>query len=134
MKNTILLLFSLLALGAVTSCTKQEGQIMVRFQNNLTLDIAGAVMYFDDTHQTTVGDIPAGSTTDYILFDYFQTGDSWPMGLLNGTSEGEAFQASSGLWCGTGVDFRQLEPGHYTLGINQFGQDSTVFYLLKFAE
>jgi hypothetical protein len=46
----------------------------------------------------------------------------------------EEINASGGIWCGTGVEFKQLEPGDYTLKIEQFERDSFVFYLLSFVD
>lgn len=130
------ILFALLAFTGLFSagCTKDNAQILVRFQNTLTQDITDARLQFDDTHATDVGLIPAGDVTDYIVFDYFEVGDDWPMGILYAQKEGADFSAWSGLWCGTGVEFKQLEPGHYTLEIVKLGTDSTGFYQMRFVE
>ena len=135
MKKTLFALLSLVALFSAR-CTKdaETTQILVRFQNTLSQDITDARLEFDDVHKTDIGLIPAGSVTDYIAFDYFQTGDAWPMGILNGEKNGEPFSAFSGLWCGTGVDFKQLEAGQYTIVITQVGDISNPFYQLKFVE
>ena len=130
------ILFALLALTALFSadCAKDNAQILVRFQNTLTQDITDARLQFDDSHITDVGLLPAGGMTDYIVFDYFEVGDDWPMGFLNGKKEGEDFSAWSGLWCGTGVTFKQLDPGSYTLEIVKLGTDSTGFFQMRFVE
>ncbi len=137
MKNTILLLFSLLALAGVSSCKKSADrgdQILVRFQNNTDLNIDNAVMNFDELHMTAIGNIPAGGQTDYIPFDYFLIGETMPMGILQGTSAGNSFTASTVVWCGTGVTFEQLESGMHTVEIfPQTASDSTVYYYLRFA-
>jgi hypothetical protein len=130
------ILFALLALTAFFSadCTKENAQIFVRFQNTLTQDITDARMEFGDTHITDVGVLPAGGVTDYIVFDYFEVGDDWPMGYLKGKKGDADFSAWSGLWCGTGVEFKQLEPGYYTVEVVQFGTDSTGFFQMRFVE
>lgn len=89
-------------------------------------------MTFGDDYITNVGSIPAGSTTGYLEFDYFETGDGLPMGALNGTVNGESFMAWAGLWCGTGVEFKQLEPGDYTLEISKTEYSGIPSYWLKF--
>ena len=135
MKKTLFALLSLVALFSAR-CTKDADttQILVRFQNTLSQDITDARLEFDDVHKTDIGLIPAGSVTDYIAFDYFQTGDSWPMGILKGEKNGEPFSAFSGFWCGTGVVYKQLEAGYHTVAIIQVGADSTAYYQLKFIE
>ncbi|MCB0532074.1 MAG: hypothetical protein KDD14_07725 [Saprospiraceae bacterium] len=133
MKKILISAFALFALIAV-ACNKQNDQTMVRFHNTLGQDITDAHMDFDDDHKTDVGFIPAGGTTNYIEFDYFLTGDDWPMGTLAGVKGGEAFSAWSGLWCGTGVTFKQLEPGLYQIDIVHLGVDSLGWNQLIFAD
>lgn len=119
---------------AASSCSEREAQIRVRFQNNLSSDIHAARMEFGETHVTELGELPAGQTSEYFTFNYFETGADLPMGLLNGEKDGLAFSAWAGLWCGTGVEFKQLEAGDYTIEIKQFGVDSTGFYQILFVE
>lgn len=133
MKKTLFAAFALFALLSA-ACTKTNDQVLVRFQNTLSQDITEAVMTFDDTHSTAVGLISAGAATDYIAFDYFETGDGWPTGYLNGKKGDEDFSAWSGLFCGTGVTFKQLEPGSYTLEILEFEYEGGKFYQIKFVE
>ncbi len=133
MKKILIAAITLFALFS-TACTKQDDQIRVRFHNTLDQDITDARMEFDDNNQTAIGLIPAGATTDYVDFDYFQVGDSWPMGSLKGNKEGEVFSAWSGMWCLTGVTLKQLEPGDYQIDIVKFGSGPEAWYQLKFAE
>lgn len=130
------ILFAMLALAGLfsASCTKDNAQVYVRFQNTLTQDIADARLEFDDTHVTDVGLVPAGALTDYFVFDYFEVGDNWPMGTLYGRQGDADFSATSGLWCGTGVEFKQLEPGYYTIEVLKIGADSTGWFQLKFVD
>ncbi len=121
-------------LFVASSCNEREGLVRVRFQNNLSSDIHTASMEFDETNVTALGELPAGQTSEYFTFNYFQTGADLPMGLLKGEKEGAAFSAWAGLWCGTGVEFKQLEAGDYTIEIKQFGTDSTGFYQILFVE
>ena len=104
-----------------SSCKDQreetEGTIKIRFHNQLNHDITNAYYDFSPEHQTSIGWIPAGISTGYIEFDYFEVGDGIPMGFLRGKMLGQEFSAYSGLWCGTGVTFYQLEPGKYTMEI-----------------
>jgi hypothetical protein len=131
MKKMLFALFAAVALFA-TACSKD--QIRVRFQNTLDQDITAANMVFNDEHLTTVGLIPAGATTEYIDFQYFEVGSGIPMGMLKGQKGDEEISAWGGLWCATGVEFKQLAPGNYTLKIEQFGSDSLVFYQLSFVD
>lgn len=133
MKKTLFVLFTLMTLFSA-NCTKDNDTIFVRFQNTLTQDITDARLEFDETHVTDIGLIPAGGMTDYIVFDYFEVGDNWPMGFIYGKKDGEDFSAWSGLWCGTGVNFKQLEPGSYTIEVSHVGTDTTGFFQLKFVE
>ncbi|HLP93361.1 MAG TPA: hypothetical protein VK168_04960 [Saprospiraceae bacterium] len=112
-----LVLFVFLCNACKDQRDEEVETIMVRFQNQLSQDITEAYYDFDPAHQTTIGLIPAGGTTDYIEFSYFQVGDGIPMGLLRGKKAGEDFSAWAGLWCATGVTFYQLEPGKYTIEI-----------------
>jgi hypothetical protein len=97
-------------------------------------------MDFDAQNMTPVGPISAGETTDYIAFNYFEVGyypggdDVHPVGSLNGKKDGVDFKAWSGNWCGTGVEYKQLEPGKYALEIVQVGEDSIGFYQIRFLD
>ncbi|MDO8368211.1 MAG: hypothetical protein Q7T20_15530 [Saprospiraceae bacterium] len=137
------------ALGLVTlfsnACTKdpvsENGTlIMVRFQNSTDSDLEEAQMEFDSVNTTDVGAIPAGETTNYMVFDYFQTGYypggdyQFPTGSLNGKKDGVAFHAWSLNWCGTGVEYKQLDPGKYTIEIIKVGNDSPWTYQIKFVD
>ncbi len=100
--------FAFLAFVAlfIASCSEKNEDIMVRFQNTLSDDITDARMEFSDNHVTDIGSIPAGGTTDYVLFDYFEVGDRLPMGALFGKKGDADFIALSGLFCDTGVEFK----------------------------
>ncbi len=97
-------------------------------------------MDFDAQNMTLVGQIAAGETTGYIAFNYFNIGYypggdyDFPTGALNGKKDGVAFAAWSGNWCGTGVEYKQLEPGKYTLELLKVGADSTAFYQIRFVD
>lgn len=97
-------------------------------------------MEFDSANTTNVGLILAGETTDYIVFDYFELGYYpggdyvFPMGSLNGKKDGVAFSAWSLNWCGTGVEYKQLEPGKYTIEIIKVGSDSPWNYQIKLVD
>jgi hypothetical protein len=129
------LLFVALALLAFlgSSCKDQQdenlGTILIRFQNQLNHDITDAYYDFDPNHQTDIGWIPAGGSTGYIEFSYFEVGDGIPMGFLRGKMLGQDFSAWSGLWCGTGVTFYQLAPGKYTMEIVEGNPEFANAYL-----
>ena len=133
MKKILFVAFALLALFTA-ACTKHNDQILVRFQNNLGSNIEASRLSFDETHITEIGALPAGAKSDYIPFDYFLVGAELPMGILDGKKDGADFSASAGLWCGTGVEFKQLEPGKYTIEINKIGVDSFVYYQIGFLD
>jgi hypothetical protein len=120
MKKLLFVAFALLVFVG-SSCKDQQDEIvntiMIRFHNQMNQDITDAYYDFDPDHQTPIGWIPAGGSTGYIEFDYFEVGDGIPMGFLRGKQVGQDFSAWSGLWCGTGVTFYQLEPGKYTMEI-----------------
>jgi hypothetical protein len=129
------ILFAALVLISLASCSKTTTEeVLVRFQNTMDEDITTARYEFGESNQFDLGVIPANTTTEYQPFDYFQTGDGLPMGVLHGLVGGTELWASSGLWCGTGVEFSQLEPGKYTLVITKYSSNDEVFYQLKFAE
>lgn len=131
------ILFAALALVLIslTSCTETCcDEVLIRFQNTLDRDITTARYDFGEPHQFDLGVIPANTTTEYQSFDYFEIGDGLPMGSLHGFAGDSELWASAGLWCGTGVEFSQLEPGKYTLVITKDGSDDTGFYRLTFAE
>lgn len=110
----------------LAACSSDNDQISVRFHNVLAQDITDAEMQFDDDHITNVGFIPAGDTTDYIVFDYFEIGDeSWPMGALKGEKSGAEFTASPLNWCGTGLEIKQLDPGYYQIEIEELAHPDT---------
>jgi len=121
------------------ACCKTEDQVFVRFHNATDSAIEDSSMDFDTQNTTHVGQIAADETTDYLVFDYFeigyyQGGDyDHPTGALNGKKDGVAFTAWSGNWCGTEVEYKQLEPGKYTLQITKVG-DSTGFYQIRFVD
>jgi hypothetical protein len=133
MKKTLLALLLFTALFN-TQCKKDDAletdQVLVRFDNTLPEAITGARLEFDDIHKTDIGLIPANSTTGYIAFDYFQTGADLPMGMIYGKQGDADFTAWAGLWCGTGVEFKQLEPGFYTIRIEGDGEMA----LMRFVE
>jgi len=131
--------FAFLALVAlfIASCSEKNEDIMVRFHNTLSDDITDARMEFSDNHITDIGLIPAGGTTDYVLFDYFEVGDHLPMGALFGKKGDADFIARSGLFCATGVEFKQLEPGYYQIDVVEFPNiDTTNWhqYYIKLAD
>jgi hypothetical protein len=129
-------IFALLAAATLFATACSKDQIRVRFQSTLDQDITAANMIFTEEHSTAVGLIPAGATTEYIDFQYFEVGSGVPMGTLIGQKGGEEINAWGGLWCDAGVEFKQLEPGDYTLKIEQFTSDtdSLVYYLLDFVD
>ena len=122
------------------ACTKTNEQVLVRFQNSTESAIEESSLDFDAQNMTDVGPIAAGETTDYIVFNYFEVGyytgggSVHPIGSLNGKKDGVAFKAWSWNWCGTGVEYKQLEPGKYTLEIVQVGEDSVGFYQIRFLD
>ncbi len=141
------LLFAALAIATLfaTSCTKDPApengnQILVRFQNSTDSAIEEALMEFDSANTTGVGAILAGETTDYIVFDYFRVGYydggdyHFPTGYLNGKKDGVAFSAWSLNWCGTGVEYKQLDPGKYTMEIIKVGAESPWTYQINFVD
>lgn len=144
------ILFAALAFAAFFSaaCSKSNEEvdyrsnqeILVRFQNSTDSPIEESAMTFDGASLTDVGSIPAGETTDYIVFDYFEVGYyeggdyQFPVGSLNGKKDGGQFSAWSGNWCGTGVSYKQLEPGEYTLQIVATGVDVPFAYVIDFVE
>jgi len=140
MKKILFAAFAIVSLF-LTACREEKDllpeetdQIMVRFQNSLSSDLEGVRMEFDDTNVTELGSIAVGQKTAYFDFDYFLVGDGFPMGVLNGKKDGLDFSAWSGLWCGTGVEFKQLDPGFYTIEIVQLGQEVPGFYQIRFLE
>jgi len=144
MKKTLFAALTLVALFA-TSCTKDpisenSTHILVRFQNSTDSPIEASQMEFDSANTTNVGLILKGETTDYIVFDYFELGYYagsdyiFPTGSLNGKKDGVAFHAWSLNWCGTGVEYKQLEPGKYTIEITSTGNDSPWTYQIKFVD
>jgi len=130
------ILFATLTLISIltVSCTKPDDQVLVRFQNNLDADIVDAQYNFDDTNTTSVGLLPAHSTSDYLEFNYFQIGAELPMGIMEGEVGESNIYASSGLWCGTGVEFSQLKPGKYTISITETGSEEPWHYQLLFVK
>jgi hypothetical protein len=134
------ILFAAFALSILftAACCKPNDQILVRFQNTTDSALEETSMDFDETNKTFVGLIAAGETTAYIPFDYFEAGFypggdyDHPTGSLNGKKDGVAFSAWYGNWCGTGVAYKQLEPGKYTLQVIQVGEDSLGFYQIRF--
>jgi len=144
MKKILFVALSIATLFA-TSCTKDpieknNNQILVRFQNSLTSNLEEANMDFYGTNVTDIGPIQAGETTDYIVFDYFEVGYytggdyDYPTGNLKGKKDGVTFSAWSGNWCGTGVEYKQLEPGEYTIEIVEVPSDPIGAYWIKFVE
>lgn len=145
MKN---ILFAVLSFAAILafSCTKDplwgnNNQILVRFHNTLDTRIEASRMEFDSTNIMDVGEIPAGETTDYIAFDYFQVGYypggdyQFPTGYFKGNKDGVAFFGWSGNWCGTGVEYKQLEPGYYTIEIEYLNPNPDYSaYHIRFVE
>lgn len=125
-----LTLFSILTI----SCSKSENAVLIRFKNTLGQDISNARFDIDSDHFTTIGLLKAGETSDYIIFDYFQKGDGLPMGTLSGQLTDSEFWASSGLWCGTGVNFEVLESGKYTIIISEVGPVKGGNYRISFAD
>ena len=130
------ILFASLAIISIfaASCSKSTDGIFVRFQNTLDQDIIDADYVFNEDHHTWLGLLPAGETTNYVPFEYFEVGSGSPVGFVNGRLDDGDFSAWSGQWCGTGVTYSQLEPGNYTIVISKVGSDSSGFYLLKFAQ
>ncbi len=139
MKKILFAAFAFLTLLTV-ACTEHNEQVLVRFQNSTDSAIEEARMEFDGANTTDVGSIPAGETTDYIVFDYFEVGYydgsdyNFPIGYLNGKKDGVDFSAWSLNWCGTGVELKQLEPGKYTIEIIKVGADSPWVYQIKFVD
>ncbi len=141
------ILFAVLAVATLfaTSCTKDplpenNNQILVRFHNTLDSKIEESRMEFDATNMMYVGEILAGETSDYIAFDYFEVGYypggdyEYPSGYFNGKKDGVAFSGWSGNWCGTGVEYKQLEPGEYTIEISKIGDDPFWSYGIRFVD
>jgi len=139
MKNTLFAVLAFATLSAI-SCTKDTNQILVRFHNALDSKIEASQMEFDSTNTTDVGEIQAGETTDYIAFDYFEVGYypggdyEFPIGYLVGKKDGVAFSGWSLNWCGTGVEYKQLDSGKYTIEIVQTGNDAPWAYQIKFVD
>ncbi|MBL7828266.1 MAG: hypothetical protein JNJ57_16665 [Saprospiraceae bacterium] len=115
-------------------CTKTNDQVLIRFTNSTPDDFVNALYDFDENHQYPVGNIPAGATSDYFEFDYFEVGAELPMGFLRAEGTEGTIEAWSGLWCGTGVEFKQLEPGKYTIEISKHEFDQGIFYQILFVE
>jgi hypothetical protein len=147
MKNIFFAALTLATLFATSSsCTKDpisenNSQILVRFHNTMNTKIEASQMEFDSTNLENVGEIAAGATTGYIPFDYFEVGYypggdyEFPMGYLNGKKDGVAFTGWSGNWCGTGVEYKQLEPGQYTIEISDSPGDPLGYNsLIRFVE
>ncbi|MFN0213759.1 MAG: hypothetical protein ACKVT2_05845 [Saprospiraceae bacterium] len=136
------ILFVALAFNMLFSfaCSKRDNQVLVRFQNSTNADIKEARMEFDSMNTTNLGLIPADATTGYFVFDYFEAGSYFggdhliPMGRLNGEINGEDLAAWSLNWCGTGMEYKQLEPGKYTIEIVKAGSDSPWAYQIMFVE
>ncbi len=144
MKNTLFAVLTIATLFA-SSCTKDpvpetSNQILVRFHNTLDSKIEESRMEFHGTNIMDVGEIQAGETTAYIAFDYFEVGYypggdyNYPNGYLKGKKDGVALSAWSGNWCGTGVEYKQLEPGKYTIEIVDAGLDPIGSYWIKFED
>ncbi|MFN0175498.1 MAG: hypothetical protein ACKVU0_12675 [Saprospiraceae bacterium] len=144
MKKTLFAVLTIATLFA-NSCTKDSlpetsNQILVRFHNTLDSKIEESRMEFDAINIIDVGEIQAGETTAYIAFDYFEVGYysggdyDHPTGNLKGKKDGVAFSAWSGNWCGTGVEYKQLEPGKYTIEIVDAGSDPLGSYWIKFVD
>lgn len=139
MKKLFFAVFALSILFTAVSC-KSDNQVFVRFQNSTDSAIEASTMDFDGSNQTEVGLIAAGETTDYIAFDYFEVGyypggdDVFPTGQLEAKTNDGAFKAWSWNWCGTGVEYKQLESGNYTILISSNGTDSLEDYRIKFLD
>lgn len=139
MKKLFFAVFALSILFTAVSC-KSDNQVFVRFQNSTDSAIEESTMDFGASNQTDVGPIAAGETSDYIAFDYFEVGyypggeEVFPMGELLGKKDGVAFTAWSWNWCGTGVEYKQLEPGNYTILISSNGSDSLTYQQIKFLD
>lgn len=144
MKKLIFAAFALTSLFFI-ACTKEPlpengNQILIRFQNSTGAAIEEAQMELDGVDMTEVGPIASGATTDYIVFDAFEVGFypgdpyKFPMGTMKGKKDGVAFSAWSGNWCGTGVEYKQLEPGEYTLEVLEAGENNFEIYQLRFVE
>ena len=133
----ILLSVLTLSLFTAISCFKIEPEpnlALVRFHNLLDQDILNATYGFSPTLVSQLGDLPAGKKSDYIPFDYFNTGNGLPVGIMIGTIDKNTFLASSSFFCGNGVDFRALDAGYYTIEITNTGFGGSDSYRLKFAE
>lgn len=133
MKKILFATLALISLISV-SCTKPDTHVLIRFQNNLDEDIVGAQYKFDDPNTTSLGLLPANSTSEYLEFDYFQIGETLPMGTMEGKLGEGDISATAGLWCGTGVNFSQLEPGKYTIAITETGSEEPWRYRLLFVD
>ncbi len=140
MKNIFFVALTIATLFGTSSCTKDNTQILVRFHNTLNTKIEASQMEFDSSNLENVGEIAAGATTGYIPFDYFEVGYypggdyEFPMGYLNGKVNGVDFKGWSGNWCGTGVEYKQLEPGQYTIEISEITSTVLGRYRIRFEE
>ncbi|MBC7775016.1 MAG: hypothetical protein H7246_06205 [Phycisphaerae bacterium] len=132
MKKILLAAFALAILFTLGSC--KQDQVLVRFQNSLDSNIEDARMEFDQTNVQEIGLIAASATTGYLAFDYFEVGDGLPSAGLKGKKNGEDFWAWTGNWCGTGVTYKQLDPGKYTIEITKVGDEPYLEYRIKFVE
>lgn len=139
MKKIFFAAFALSILFATVGC-KSDNQIFVRFQNSTDAAIEASTMNFDGNILTDIGPIAVGETTDYIAFDYFEVGYYeggdyiFPTGQLEGKNSDSTFEAWSWNWCGTGVSYKQLEPGKYTIQIS-IGKDGLLNnYKIKFLD
>ncbi|MBK8558135.1 MAG: hypothetical protein IPL65_21425 [Lewinellaceae bacterium] len=116
----------------LSNCKKEESPVLsgiqIRFHSYLDHDIEDAY-YISNADTIQIGTIPANGYTSYLEFPSFTTGDGIPMGMAYGRIDTCAVRAWAGLWCGTGVDFTDLEPGSYTLSIGNGVQNPSWYWL-----
>ncbi len=120
LRSFLFLLFAALGFAA---CTKGDesnlasGHVWIRFQNQSLANLSDAYVLYSDMK---IGNIPALSTSDYIMLDSFQIGDGLPFETVSGLIGRDTFYAFAGGFCGTGLVIKTLDPGEYTIALSAY--------------
>ncbi len=127
-------LFLLFAAFGFAACTKDDSKlaadhVWIRFQNQSLEYLSDAFVLYSDMK---IGNIPALTTSEYIMLDSFEVGDGLPFETISRLVGRDTFYASAGGFCGTGLVIKTLEPGKYTIALKPYnsstGPTGTVHY------
>ena len=126
-----IVVYTCLALLALSSCKKMnndEGNVEVRFIN-LSNERLTQTQITDA--KTSIGDLDAGSTTDYISFKTFRIDSEMPDELFAATINGERYEGDAKYhWCGT--EKSRLTSGRHTIGIYKAENVNENLLVLRF--